>query len=423
MWFARPSRTALLVRQVHASPTMAVIAVTGAGARSIAWLFAEPGASRTVLDARIPYSVEALDEYVGARAEQHVSVAEAQLMADRSYWRALQLLTAGRPADLGKVPVVGLGCTATIATDRPKKGEHRCHVTLRTAGDRTSWSLTMGKGARDRDGEEEVVSRIVLNALAAGCGIANRLPVPLKRGEEIAESREAVADPIAQVATGAIAALTIEPDGRQTEGAAGGQVVLAGSFNPLHEGHIRLANVAAAMTGKPVVFEISIANVAKPDLGLPELHARLAQFLGRHRVVVTREPTFVDKARVLSGATFVVGYDTAARLFDERFYPPYDPAMDADHAGSAVGVALGRLLRSGARFLVAGRLADGAYRTLGDLKAPPMYRGLLEAIPEDRFRSDVSSTEIRESKKENAGAVGGGRNTGAAATGAVSTAV
>jgi hypothetical protein len=403
MWFARPSRAALLVRQIHASPSMAVIAVTGAGARAIAWLFAESGASRTVLDARIPYSVAALDEYVGSRAEQHVSEAEARMMADRSYWRALQLLAADRPAEPGKAPVLGLGCTATIATDRPKKGDHRCHVAIRTAGDRTSWSLTMVKGARDRNGEEEVVSRIVLNALAGGCAIGAKVPIALKGGEEISESREAVADPIALIAAGEGAAVTVEPDGRQMEGAAAGQVVLAGSFNPLHEGHLRLANVAAAMTGKPVVFEISIANVAKPDLGLPELHARLAQFLGRHRVVVTRAPTFVGKARVLSGATFVVGYDTAVRLFDKQYYPPYDPSADPDRAGSAAGAALGQLLRSGARFLVAGRLTDGVYRTVGDIKAPPQYRGLLEAIPEARFRADVSSTEIREGKSVNTG--------------------
>ena len=400
MWFGRRSRTTRLVRQIHAAPPMAVIAVTGAGARALAWLFGEPGASRTVLDARIPYSVHALDEYVGARAEQHVSADEARLMADRSYWRALQLLATDRPAGIGEVPAIGIGCTATIATDRPKRGDHRCHIAARTAPTMTSWSLTFRKGARDRDGEEEIVSRLVLNALAEASGVEGRLPLRLGGEEEIVEGRGAVDDPLSRVARGEAAVVTVAADGAQTATARSGQVVLAGSFNPLHEGHLRLAEAARSITGKPAVFEISVANVEKPDLGLADLHARLAQFRGRHQVIVTRSATFPEKARVIPDATFVIGYDTAERLFDARFYPAYEPAADPDRAGTAVGAALGQLMRAGARFLVAGRATNGRYHTLGELQVPPLYRGLLDAIPEATFRSDISSTAIRQGRSQ-----------------------
>jgi hypothetical protein len=375
---------------------MAVVAVTGAGARALAWLFGEPGASRTVLDARIPYSVAALDEYVGARAEQHVSAQEARLLADRSYWRALQLLAAGKPAEIGHIPAAGIGCTATIATDRTKRGEHRCHVAARTALTMTTWSLTFRKGARDRSGEEEIVSRLVLNALAEACAVEARLPVQLRGDEEVVEGRATIDDPLSRLAGGEATVVTVAADGTQMAEARPGQVVLAGSFNPLHDGHIRLAEVAGSITGRPTVFEVSIANVEKPDLALAELHARLAQFRGRHSVIVTRSATFPEKAQVLPGATFVIGYDTAERLFDPRFYPAYDPAADPDGSGTAVGAALGQLMRAGARFLVAGRATDGRYHTLGDLRVPPLYRGMLDAIPEAQFRADISSTAIRQ---------------------------
>jgi hypothetical protein len=375
---------------------MAVIAVTGAGARALAWLFGEPGASRTVLDARIPYSVGALDEYVGARAEQHVSADEARLMADRSYWRALQLLATDRPAGIGGIPAIGIGCTATIATDRQKRGDHRCHVAARTALTMTSWSLTFRKGARERDGEEEIVSRLVLNALAEASGVEGKLPLRLGGDEGVVEARGAVNDLLRLVASGQAAVATVAADGTQTATAATGQVVLAGSFNPLHEGHLRLAEAARSITGRPTVFEVSVANVEKPDLGLAELHARLAQFRGRHPVVVTRAATFPEKARVLPHATFVIGYDTAERLFDARFYPAHESATDPDRSGTAVGAALGQLMRAGARFLVAGRATNGRYHTLSELQVPPLYRGMLDAISEATFRSDISSTAIRE---------------------------
>src|SRR5438128_2404100 len=63
--------------------------------------------------------------------------------------------------------VVGLGCSASLATDRPKRGEHRAHVAVYSTAGSVSYSLILTKGARDREGEEAVVDAILLNALAA----------------------------------------------------------------------------------------------------------------------------------------------------------------------------------------------------------------------------------------------------------------
>ena len=108
-----------LVRLVHASPTRVCAVVTGGGVLALAWLFGEPGASRTFLDAQIPYSMRALDEYVGVDAEQHVSPTEADRMAATALMRGHRLAESMEG-------IAGVSCTATIATDRPKKGEHRC---------------------------------------------------------------------------------------------------------------------------------------------------------------------------------------------------------------------------------------------------------------------------------------------------------
>ena len=53
-----------LVEQIHASPTKLVMYVTGGGVHAPTWLLSVPGASRTVLDVRVPYSPESLADLV-----------------------------------------------------------------------------------------------------------------------------------------------------------------------------------------------------------------------------------------------------------------------------------------------------------------------------------------------------------------------
>ena len=153
-----------LITQIHTSPVMAVLVVTGGGTQAIADLLAVPGASRTVLEALIPYSDTSLAEFLGATPTQTVSVATAATMAQRAYQRACSL------RETETISVVGLSCTATLVTDRPKKGEHRAHVGLCISEGTRVFSLTLQKGARDRIGEERLVSDLLLQVLAVGCG-------------------------------------------------------------------------------------------------------------------------------------------------------------------------------------------------------------------------------------------------------------
>lgn len=168
-----------LISQIHASPTMAVFVVTGGGAQAIADLLAMPGASKTVLEALIPYSDRSLIEFLGAAPTQAVSVDTAAAMARAAYQRALRLR-----AEL-TVPVLGLSCTATLVTDRPKKGEHRAHIGCCTETGVRVYSLTLIKEARNRQGEERVVSNLLLKALAEACSAQASAEIGLFPGEHI----------------------------------------------------------------------------------------------------------------------------------------------------------------------------------------------------------------------------------------------
>lgn len=163
------------------------------------------------------------------------------------------------------------------------------------------------------------------------------------------------------------------------------RALLPGSFNPLHHGHVALAHAAAARLGVGVAFELSVRNVDKPDLDAAEVDRRVAQFTDVGPVWVTRAATFAEKAELFPGAAFVVGYDTAARLVDARYYGNDAGLRDA---------ALARLAALGCRVVVGGRLdAAGAFRTWGAAAGP--FPELFVALAEADFRTDVSSTALR----------------------------
>jgi hypothetical protein len=148
-----------------------------------------------------------------------------------------------------------------------------------------------------------------------------------------------------------------------------------------------LAEVGGRLTGTGADFELSVTNVDKPPLGEEEVRRRLAQFAQRAPVWLVRAPTFVEKARLFPGVTFVVGADTAERVVAPRYYRA---------SAEEMSWALDEIRRQGCRFLVAGRAtADGRFTELHHLDVPAAHRELFVAIPADAFRVDLSSTALR----------------------------
>ena len=379
--------TRRLIQAIHDSPPRAVFAAAGAGSRALADLLGVPGASRTLLEALIPYAADSFDEFLGLRPEQYVSADTGRRMAGRALARARHL------RELEAWPLVGLGCTAAIVTDRPKKGEHCAHVAVWSPERLRAYTLHLAKGARDRAGEEGLVSALLLNALAEAGGVAGALPLALGPGDDLAVETVEFAPLAEQLHRDALPFFGILPDGTITT--APPAALLSGSFNPLHAGHTALAETAAALLGRPVAFELAAVNADKGPLPPGDVLDRLSQFAGRYPAYAANAPTFNRKARLYPGAVFVVGFDTAERIIQPRYYGDSQTNMLA---------ALDELRQRGNRFLVAGRLDDdGLFHELPELALPVGYETLFEAIPARLFRHDISSTEIRAALSEEAG--------------------
>jgi hypothetical protein len=375
-----------LIQLIHEAPGQLLLALNG-GSRALAELLEVPGGSRTLLEAAIPYSDAALAAWLGSRPEQSCSARTARAMAVAAFGRALRYGAAEATA-------AGVASSASLASDRPKRGEHRAHVALQTAGRTACWSLVLKKGARSRGDEEQLISRIVLNAIADACGIAARLELPLLDGEHIEVEQVAAppdwqalflgrAEAIRARSTGFSRNAIESPEGGTTSAPP---VVFSGAFNPLHVGHRRMAEIAAEMLGRTVEWEISILNVDKPALDYVEVERRLMQFPLEQTVWLTRAATFDEKSRLFPGAVFVVGIDTLQRIADPRYY---------GHDRGLMLQTIQRLLDRSCRFFVFGRSMAAEFLHLGHLDLPEELRAACSEVPPEAFREDVSSTALR----------------------------
>ena len=374
------------ITALHSSGRKAALAITGGGSGAVGELLRVPGGSRLLIEAQVPYDAQALTAFLGFAPAQACSADTAIAMAATARARAARLVPStgvGAGTDL-----VGLGATAALMSDRPRKGEHRFHIAFANAAGIAHCTCVMAKGRRDRAAEEDLVSRAVVLWLARACEIAAPSPRSLLDADEhYAETVAAAADTIDQLLAGELDRATVQPDGQMMLSAPQPFVLFPGSFNPMHEGHVLLARVAEELRQQPLAFEISVTNVDKPPLPGETVRHRLSQFAWKSPVELTRAPTFLEKSRLFPSTTFVIGADTAERLVAPKYYGDDEVRMH---------VALEEIANSGGSFLVAVRIdAVGRVRALNDIPVPRRYADLFTEIPEHRFRVDTSSSEIR----------------------------
>ena len=219
-----------LISALHASGRKAALAITGGGSGAIGELLRVPGGSRLLIEAQVPYDALALATFLGFAPAQACSADTAIAMARSARARAARLVPAG-------TDLVGLGATAALVSDRPRRGEHRFHIAFANSAGIAHCTGVMAKGRRDRAAEEDLVSRAIVLWLARACGIAAPSPRSLLDADEhFAETVVATVDTIDQLLAGELDRVTVQPDGQMMLSAPQPLVLLPGSFNPMHDG-------------------------------------------------------------------------------------------------------------------------------------------------------------------------------------------
>jgi hypothetical protein len=390
-----------VVRQINATDSRkGVVYVAGGGTEVFPMLLAQGGGSNTLLAGRILYAPDDFRDALGSEPEKYVDARAARGLAMAAFRHALKVR-----GDLAPESVFGIGATSKLSTGEGEREgrSHEIHAAIQTALSTQVGSIKLPEG-RDRAWEERINALFLLELLAWVKGSGEFVDL---EHDGIALPPEAYHsfhsgecdDPMAGLLVGRRPWVALQGPATVFPGEPWftreslelPRLLLPGSFRPLHEGHVAMAEAATRLAGIPCDYELSLFHPEKLPLDYIAIRSRLKAFMEKEcRIYLTNAPTYLDKARLFPGCTFVVGHDTALRIVDPRFYggPTGREAM------------LDELERLGTRFLVFGRVdASGEFRDFSAEEFEHPVAGFLARIatpvPGHLFRLDISSTEVR----------------------------
>jgi nicotinamide mononucleotide (NMN) deamidase PncC len=144
------------IEAILSSGRAAALVIAGGGSGALHTLLAHPGASRFVLEAQIPYSPEALTDYLGQPLHSACSTPTVIAMVEKAFERAQFLSNSKAP--------LGVACTAALQTTRTRKGRDRAFIAFKTSAQTVVHELDLPSGTRLE--QETEVSQTLLKHLA-----------------------------------------------------------------------------------------------------------------------------------------------------------------------------------------------------------------------------------------------------------------
>ncbi len=353
----------------HAGVSIHLIC-TGAGAGLQQRLWEIPGSSAYLSGgsfASFPYRQEETDETLGFEPAGYCSDEAAMDLACVAYMRSYSFG--------GKKPI-GLGLTASVASEREHRGEHRVHACV-ISDDRVlsgHWSIEKGVGSVKRAEDGKLCDLFGLDMIlrAAGIESVNSLTLSVQDSSALALERFYV-HPF------------FSKNGDRLAAPPADVVLMPGSYNPPHPGHVGLAVEVGNKSLKPVVFHVTADGPHKSPLSLQDLLKRTRMLRGHDRLFTRGDALYIDKARRFPGVPIAMGADSLQRMLDPKW-------------GQDVMQMLFEFSQLGTRFYVSDRPVDGKVLTMVEVMASSNLKNfdlLFQLFHHVPGIWDFSSTQVR----------------------------
>ena len=340
------------------------IIATGAGAGIQKQLWEVPGSSAYLSGASFPYDQTEQEELLGFTPEQFCSETAAIDLASAAYMKAFKFG--------GKNPV-GVGLTASVASEKEHRGDHRNFVCVITNDKVISLSgiLQKGSGKTQRINDGNICDETAIHLLLAAIYDLN--PSTLKDVTALAEQR-----------------FFSRPYFDYTGKRYGhlfkkNAVLMPGAYNPPHAGHFGMADEFEAKYPARVIFNTTVNPPHKAALSVQDCLKRAKMLQGRDRFFSKDDPLYLDKARNNPGMPILLGADSLIRTLDPKWGVPTSKLLEG-------------FKECGTKLYVTGRMIDDKFVSGWDAVStlhPDLYAKYSGLFCQIDGRWDISSTEIR----------------------------
>jgi hypothetical protein len=359
------------------------VVATGAGAGIQDWIWSIPGCSTFFKGAIFPYSTDDSAYFAGVKPEKYASDEFAIDLALAAYLRAIS-----NPLDPNAKPV-GLAVTASVASNREHRGEHRIHIACVTRHRMLGRTVILKKGvgavSRLDDGHESDL--LALEALIAAMDPGHAL------NEDCLDIEDKVREHFFKhpvfYAGKRMTAADLSPE----------WPLLPGAFDPPHTGHESMADAVLAHEKREPIFTICCNPPHKPSITVQEM-LRRAKMLPNHAVFFTQDdPLYIDKARAYPGRPIVIGADAVLRLMDPQWCQDPKALYDELQKLRTQFLVFGRIVNG--EYMTAGHAIWKVYETLGFVEQTSVGKQVtknkigIEVFRPVAGRWDVSSTDLR----------------------------
>lgn len=347
------------------------VVATGAGANIQSMLWETPGSSAYLSGASFPYSTEEQEEVLGFMPEHFCSEETSIDLACVAYMKSYKF---------GGKKSIGIGLTASVASEKIHRGKHRIFATIIT-DDKILSSYTelekyAGKSQRlvDNDTCNDVALDLLSDAL------------DLRIQDDDCTFGHEHKDNVSLAKKRFFLRPFFTANGKRLESLSDKNWhIMSGAYNPPHEGHFGVANMVEDDYGGKVVFEITEDPPHKDKLSIQDLLKRAKNLQGYDRLFTNNVPLYIDKARAYPNIPIIMGADAMVRMLDTKW--GVDPEA-----------CLKEFTKLGTTFYISGREIDGKFISRFDIanSLPYNLQQLFTAITKPvAGHWNFSSTEIR----------------------------